>query len=84
MGRVFIIEHKTRSNCLRKGSSIFSLSLFGSGVVIAQATTPGRDVSECEKTIPFVKKLKDENMTGTTFKPEVKWDKLGTQIQPVG
>jgi hypothetical protein len=84
MGRVFMIEHKTRPNLLRKGGSTFSLSLFGSGVVIAQAMTPGRDMSESEKKIPFVKKLKDENMTGATFKPEVKWDKLGTQFEPVG
>jgi hypothetical protein len=83
MGGVFMIEHKTMPNPPRKGGSTFSLSLFVSGVLIAQATTPGRDVSESEKTISFVKKLKDENMTGTTFKPEVEWDKLGTQVQPV-
>jgi hypothetical protein len=46
--------------------------------------TPGRDVRESEKTIPFVKKFKVENMTGTTFKPEVEWDKSGTHVQPVG
>jgi len=62
----------------------FFLISFREGVLIAQAMTPGRDVRESEKTIPFVKKLKAENMTRTTFKPEVEWDTLGTQVQPVG
>jgi hypothetical protein len=57
---------------------------FRDGVVIAQAMTPGRDMRESEKTIPFVKKLKTENMTGTTFKPGVEWDTSGTHVQPVG